>query len=111
VAPGDELTHVGQQLRCLQHCALHRRTIELTCPSCQHVRRLDAVALWWMFERRGWDDRLPGAYKMLYCEACLVTAGRKIRPSTEITRDKPDARQPPYPDERTWKRAVSRYRS
>ncbi|WP_267414278.1 hypothetical protein [Sphingomonas sp. GC_Shp_4] len=45
VAPGDELTHVGQKLRTLQHCALHRRTIKLTCTACERERRFDAVAL------------------------------------------------------------------
>ncbi|MFS0771208.1 hypothetical protein [Sphingomonas sp. 1P08PE] len=108
---GDDRTHVGQKLGCLEHCALHRRTITLSCPGCQHVRRYDAVALWWMFERRGWNDRLPGAYRRLYCNACLVTAGRKIQPIAEITRDRPDPEQPPYPDDRTWKLLVSRYRS
>ena len=108
---GDDLTHVGQRLTCLQHCALHRRTIKLTCPSCGHVRRLDAVALWWLFTKHGWNDRLPSAYGRLYCDACLVTRGRKFRPAAEITREKPDAVQPPYPEERDWKRLVSRYRS
>lgn len=107
----DTRTHTGQRLRCLEHCALHRRTIKLTCPSCGHVRRLDAVALWWLFSKRGWNDGLPRAYRKLYCEACLVTKGRVFRPVAEITRDPPDERQPPYPDERDWRRLVSRYRS
>ena len=107
----DDRTHVGQRLGCLEHCALHRRTIKLTCPACGHVRRLDAVALWWLYERRGWSDALPGAYARLYCAACRANGGRKVRPRTEITREPPDAEQGPYPDERTWKRLVSRYRS
>jgi RNase P subunit RPR2 len=111
MAPGDDLTHIGQRLRSLEHCALHRRTIKLTCPTCQHERRFDAVALWWLYEQRGWNDHLPRAYRRLYCEACLVKLHRVVRPIAEITRDKPDAEQPPYPEERTWKKLVSRYRS
>lgn len=111
MTPDDGWTHIGERLRCLEHCALHRRTIKLTCPSCGHVRLLDAVALWWMFKHRGWNDALPGAYRRLYCDACLVTDGRKHRPVAEITREQPDASQPPYPNERDWKRLVSRYRS
>ena len=106
-----EYDHVNRKLRTLQHCALYRRTIRLICPGCRRERRFDAVALWWMFERRGWNDRLPSAYGRLYCDACLVKAGRKIRPQAEITREQPDAHQPPYHDETTWKRLVSRYRS
>jgi hypothetical protein len=111
VVAGNELTHVGQRLRSLEHCALHRRTITVTCPSCTRVRRLDAVALWWWFEQRGWNDDLPRAYRRLYCEACLVHHGRVFRPWAEITRDQPDPDQPPYPTEREWKRIVARYRS
>lgn len=104
------LTHVGQRLHCLQHCALHRRTILLTCPACRAERRFDAVALWWLFERKRWDDRLPAAYRRFRCAACSA-AGRTVRPRGAITHDRPDARQPPYPDKATWRRLVSRYRS
>ena len=110
MAPGDERTYIGERLSCLQHCALHRRTIQLTCPSCRHVRRLDAVALWWTFERQGWNGELPGAYRRLYCEACLVT----VTEDHAVGRDHPrhaDAHQPPYQGESAWWRAVSRYRS
>ncbi|WP_267395389.1 MULTISPECIES: hypothetical protein [unclassified Sphingomonas] len=111
MAPGDELTHVGQRLRTLQHCALHRRTIKLTCSACQRERRFDAVALWWMYECKGWNDRLPGALRRLYCEACRASAGKVVRPEVEITREQPDEKRPPYPDQRTWRKLVSRYRS
>jgi hypothetical protein len=111
VANGDDLDHAERRLRTLQHCALHRRTIRLTCPICGHVRSFDAVALWWMYERRGWDDALPGAYRRMYCTACKSKRDAVVRPRAEITRDRPDDRQPPYPDEATWKRLVSRYRS
>jgi hypothetical protein len=107
---GDDRTHVGQRLRCLEHCALHRRTITLTCPACGRARRLDAVALWWLFRRKRWDDRLPAAYRRFRCAACAGT-GRIVRPRGAITRDPPDDDQPPYPDRPTWRRLVSRYRS
>jgi len=110
MAPADDLTHIGQRLSCLQLCALYRRTITATCPACGDVRRLDAVALWWLFERRGWDDRLPGAFRRLTCQPCRDN-GRKVHRRAEITRDVPDLDQPPYPDQRTWRRIVSRYRS
>ena len=111
MASGDDRTHIGQRLACLQHCALHRRTITLTCPRCGHVRRFDAVALWWLFERRGWDDRISVVPGRLHCKPCRAESYGRVRPSLAITREPPDADQPPYPDEREWKRVVSRYRS
>ena len=111
MAPGDDRTHIGARLRCLQHCALHRRTIRLTCRRCGRERRLDAAALWWLFERKGWNDALPQAIGRLYCQACAQAGHPRSRFRFEITRETPDADQPPYPDEREWKRIVSRYRS
>jgi RNase P subunit RPR2 len=94
----------------LQHCALYRRTIVLTCPSCQRVRRFDAVALWWLFESRRQDDTIPLVFRRFYCVTC-VKDGQRIRPRWAITEDRPDEQQPPYPPERVWKRVVARYRS
>lgn len=107
----DDLDHANRQLRTLQHCALHRRTITVTCSACQRIYRYDAVALWWMFERKRWDDRLPGALRRLFCGGCRTKTGKKVRPRFAITRDKPDLGQSTYPDDRTWKQIVSRYRS
>ena len=107
---GDR-THVGAQLTTLMLCALYRRTIKLTCPNCRRERRFDAVALWWLFQRRGWSDRLPAAYRRLYCQTCFGTGKPKFVPWAEVNRDPPDAEQPPYPDEREWKRLVSRHRA
>lgn len=106
-----ELDHADRRLRTFQHCALHRRTIRVTCTSCGRERRFDAVALWWMYERKGWDDDLPRAYRRLFCATCRERDGRVVRPRAGITRDRPDEDQPPYPDQATWKRLVSRYRS
>ncbi len=44
---------------------------------------------WWMYECKGWDDRLPGAFRRLYCEGCQA-AGRVVRPRAEITREQRD---------------------
>lgn len=110
MAAGDDRTHTEARLGCLEHCALHRRTIVMTCPRCRSVRRFDAVALWWLFRRRGWNDGVPEARRRFHCAACR-RSGRTSRPALEITREPPDADQPPYPDRATWNRLVSRYRS
>jgi hypothetical protein len=110
VADDPSVDHINRKLRCLLHCAFHRRTIQLTCPRCKRVRRFDAVALWWFFERRHEDDAVPAVLRRFYCSVCK-RAGAKVRPRYEITTEPPDADQPPYPDELEWKRQISRYRS
>jgi hypothetical protein len=111
VAAGDELDHANRTLHTLQLCALHRRTIELTCPPCHRVRRLDAVAIWWHFARKRLDDRLPRALRRAYCVSCRYEHGRIVRPKWRITRDASEPSSLPYPDQRTWRQLVSRYRS
>ena len=106
----DAVDHVGRRLRTLEECALHRRTFRLTCPACGHVRLLDAIPLWWLFVKRGWDDGLPAAIGKLYCQPCR-DAGRVVRPRYIVTREQPEGPQPPYPEQREWNRIVSRYRS
>jgi len=102
--------HLNRQLRCLLHCALHRRTIRLSCPACRRVRRFDAVALWWFFERRREDDAIPKVLGRFCCVVCR-RAGQIVRPRWAITEEPPDPDQPPYPSEQEWKRQISRYRS
>lgn len=106
----DDSSDADAKLGRLEDCALRRRTIRLTCPRCRNVRRYDAVALWWLFQRRRWSDEVPACTARFRCSRCS-SLGRAQRPRLEITRDQPDAEQPPYPDERVWKRLVARYRS
>ncbi len=40
---GADHDHIGRRLRTLEECALHKRTLRLTCPKCGHVRVLDAL--------------------------------------------------------------------
>lgn len=109
-ATDDSVDHVGRKLRTLEQCALHRRTLRLTCPACGHVVLLDAVPLWWLFVKRGWDDALPAASQRLCCRPCR-DEGRIIRPTYVVTREHPEPTPLPYPDRHEWKRVVSRYRS
>ena len=82
-------------------------TVELSCPGCKRVRGFDPYALWWLFDLRGWDDRLSTVSKRFRCTACLVTKRRVVRPTVCITDD-------PLTDdtlEREWKKSVKRRRT
>ena len=105
-----EYDHVNRKLRTLEQCALYRRTIEVMCRRCSRIKRFDAVALWWLFQRRGWDGSLRDAAKRFRCSSCPRT-GFSDAIRLQITRGRLDEDQPPYPDAATWKRLVARYRS
>lgn len=110
MADDASIDHINRKLGCLLHCAFHHRTIRLDCPRCGWVRRFDAAPLWWFFERRHEDDAIPAVQRRFCCRACRK-AGVVVRPRLAITTEPLDAEQPPYPDEREWKRQVRRYRS
>jgi hypothetical protein len=93
-------------------CALFHRNLQLTCTRCAHVRVLSGHALWWLFERKGWGDRLIEIGRRFRCTACWErdrTVSR--RPRVAVVEDHPSGPQPAMPDEREWKRLVSRQRS
>jgi hypothetical protein len=103
--------HLNRKINTLTLCALYRKTLKLTCPKCHHARLLDAVTLWWMFERKGWDETLPAALRRFYCDACWRKKFFVQRAKWEITDLTPTGPQFAYPDERSWKRLIRRYRS
>ncbi|WP_454882624.1 hypothetical protein [Sphingomonas oryzagri] len=105
--------HLNRKLRTITHCALYRKTLKLVCANedCGHVRLLDAVPLWWLFNSQGWDDRLPGAVRHFYCSRCWKGRRWVLRPRYLVTADTPTGEQFTYPPESEWKRLVSRYRS
>ena len=103
--------HLNRKIVTITHAALMRKTIKLTCPTCKRERLLDAVTLWWLYLKRGWDDRLPKAIRHFYCHPCWHLRCHAARPFFEIIDKTPEGEQFPYPPESEWKRLVSRYRS
>jgi len=80
--------------------------IRVTCRACNHAATFHPHALWWLFERKGWDGQLRQAGARFRCETCRAKRGARL----ELTRDEPTV-QLPLPAEHEWKRAVSRFRS
>jgi hypothetical protein len=99
-------------VRHVVECALHRRNIKLTCKRCRYFRIFQPHGLWWLFERRRWDDALQVVPSRFWCSRCAMVAPKKIKnPALELTRDAPTGEPLPMPEERAWKKIVSRYRS
>ena len=113
--PGYDLTgrdHLDRRIDSLVACALHRRTLRLSCRQCPHIRLLDSVPIWSLFDARGWGGLIADVPKRFYCARCWDERRCKVsHPKLVITQDATAPPQFPYPDERRWKRLVSRYRS
>lgn len=91
----------------LFECAAWHRAIQAICRNhkCRRVGIFDPHQLWWLFHKRGWDDRLQEVERRLKCKQCggRAAIGTTSGQEANITL--------PWPNEREWKRAVSRFRS
>ncbi|MCR5872273.1 MULTISPECIES: hypothetical protein [unclassified Sphingomonas] len=92
----------------LFECAAWHIAIQVICrrPQCRRVAVFDPHQLWWLFERKHWDMRLGEVNRKLRCSAC------KAGGTMSLLRGEAKATVSlPWPDEREWKRAVSRFRA
>lgn len=80
-------------------------SVVATCRACRREGVFHAAGLWWLFHRKGWDYGFAAAARRFKCRQC----GRKGW--IMALRNKPITVPLPLPDERAWKRAVSRFRS
>lgn len=91
--------------------AAHRHNIRVACSDCGHASVYDPHQLWWLFERKGWVGTFSDAAKRFWCRACGTRLGHRVKHARiELTETDPTIILP-FPDERVWKRAVSRFRS
>jgi len=93
----------------LFEAAVWHKSVKVTC-RCGHSVTFNPHSLWWLFEQRGWDMRLPQARRYFHCDKCLSAMRGKVRP----TKIEPVAGMADVtlsmPPEREWKAALSRFR-
>lgn len=86
--------------------------IKVVCSQCANSATFGAHGLWWHFQRHGWDDQLDTARQRFWCQKCAALTGKRVRPQRlELVREMATDNWLPLPDEREWKRALSRFRS
>lgn len=94
--------------------ALHHEPVRATCRRCGRVVIFDPHQLWWLFHRRGWDDRLAAVGQRLRCSSQLPPHGNECRgrASIDLVRfGTPTTACLPWPPKAEWKRAVRRVRT
>lgn len=90
--------------------AARHHTIRLDCPRCKRVVIYDGHAVWWLFERKQWPDRLRDVGRHFYCSTCRKRAAERVRPRVSLSEQDPTSLAMAMPDEREWNRALSRRR-
>jgi hypothetical protein len=98
-------------LRDLFDAAVRNYSIKLTCTKCQRITIYSSLALWWLFQQKGWADRLKDVQKRCLCIMCLHRRGLKVRyPTLQLVHDEPTDTSLPLPSELDWKRELRRRR-
>lgn len=93
----------------MEAATLHK-SVKAAC-TCGHYGVFAPLDLWWHFERKGWDDRLTSARMRFWCRVCRSRNGKKVRPARlELVEMSASDVRLPMPDDRTWKRVLSRLR-
>lgn len=99
-----------RQPTCILEAALWHYAVKPVC-RCGHSSTFDPHGLWNHFDKRGWCDSFPDARVRFWCRVCGVRTRRKVRPVTiEIAKAPKVDVVLPMPDEREWRRIVSRLR-
>jgi hypothetical protein len=98
-------------LRDLFDAAARGRNVQLTCRACGHVAILSGMALWWLFQRRGWLDDFKDVRRRSVCTACLRGRRSKVRdPALALVETAPTDARLPLPSAMDWKKEVRRRR-
>ena len=97
--------------RSLHDAGMRGHTVEVRCQVCNRCRRFDPYALWWLFEQRGWNDKLTQIAKRFRCISCSIARRRVARSLVTIVDDPPNDDTLPRPDEWTWRASVKRRRT
>lgn len=97
--------HGGRIINTILECAAYQYTVRATCLKCGHREVFQPHALWWRFERKGWDMRFKRASDRFRCLRCGQSGARLEACRDPVTRDKL-----PLPPDREWKRQVNRMR-
>lgn len=88
--------------------AVRHQTIKVSC-QCGNVGIFDPHALWYLFQRRNWSERLPDVRKRMRCLQCYYAKRKRTLPTLEISDDN-HTRQLPMPQIGEWKRELRRRR-
>lgn len=92
--------------RSLHDVALRGWPVQLACRQCTHRAIFDPYALWWLFERRRWSDRLGIVSRRFYCTRC----GHRL-PQLAVVDDPPTDTTLHRPPQDVWRASVKRRRT
>ena len=98
-------------LRDLFDVAARGRNVQLTCRACGHVAILGGMALWWLFQRRGWCDDFKDVRRRCVCAQCRRHFRRRVaNPALALVELEATDSGLPLPPAAQWKKELRRRR-
>jgi hypothetical protein len=94
----------------LYDAAIRHSAVQITCERCRHSNAFNLAALWWHFNRHGWNDRFAHVRRRLFCLPCWHLHGVKVRPSLAFGDMPPTDTRLPMPSKADWAREARRRR-
>jgi hypothetical protein len=102
----------GRIATTLFEAAAWHYAVKPICSRCRHTATFHPHALWWHFQRKGWNDRLLDARARFWCRVCGQATGQRVRPRLlELVQESAADICLTMPPAHEWKRAVNRFRS
>lgn len=89
--------------------AWHYR-VKVMC-GCGHAALFDPHGLWWLLQKRRWNDDFKEIRSRFYCTRCRTIKRQTVRPDTIGPSKEAATIMLPMPDEAEWKRALGRFRA
>lgn len=88
--------------------AVRHQTIKVSC-KCGNVGIFDPHALWYLFHRRNWSERLGDVRKRMRCLQCYHAGRKRTLAALEVSSEG-HTRQLAMPQITEWKRELRRRR-
>ncbi len=95
---------------CIFEAACFHKSVRIVC-GCGNEKLFQAHGLWWLFDRKCWSDEFRHMQERFYCLKCWHHRRSKQRPIVIEACERPATFMLPMPEEREWRRALSRFRS
>lgn len=96
--------------RDLYDAAVRHYGVRLTCDHCRRSAVFQVAALWLLFNRNGWNDRLEKVQDRFCCALCWQRRRVKVRPSMTFCEDQPTDTRFPMPTKGEWAHEARRRR-
>jgi len=94
---------------CLLEAASWRYTVKIAC-SCGHAAFYEPHALWWLYDRKGWNGNFREMQRRYFCSHCYQRTSKRVHPRISAEGQEEPTVGLPLPPKDEWNKAKRRFR-